>query len=160
MRRETGQTATEYLIVFAAALAVIGIATSASMINPGTRSAHDTLYLSQARTAADLIAQAIDSVYANGPSAVTSAGVSVDVGWSLYLDNATNSVVVSVSTSDGLENVSSSVRYPIDNYLSASLSFGFQTVMVEWPPGGSESLVVVPENRVLYIRICPTGYAG
>ena len=152
MRREIGQTAVEYLTVFSAALVFIAVATTAQMIDPGKEHAQNSLYLSQARAAADSIAEAIDTVYANGPGAVKSIGIQMDTGWKLYLDNLENSVKVEVTLSDSSENLESSLYYPLDNYHSAVVFSGFCTVIVEWSTasGASEGLQVDQENdRVL-----------
>jgi len=159
MLRKTGQTAVEYLVVFSAALVFIALATTAAMIDPGKESAQNTLYLSQARNAADSIAEAINTVYINGPGAVKSVGIQMDTGWWIFFDNDSNAVKVSVGISSGTENLQSSVYYPIDNYHSVLVSSGLHTVIVEWPsdPSIAENLFVISENDLVYIYVQPGG---
>lgn len=163
MRRETGQTAVEYLIVFSAALVIIALATTTQMIDPAKKNSQDTLYLAQARTAADSIAEAINTVYTNGPGAVKSVSVDLDVAWWVYLENAENSVVISVPTSDSWENLRSTIYYPLDNYHElTSISSGVYTVIVQWPAvGTTENLDgTALENDKIYINLTSHWVSG
>ena len=128
-----GQAALEYLLIFAAMLAILATITWARIINPTQEAGRDTLYLSQARSAADAIAEAMNSVYANGQGAVKSASFTIDRGWSLYLENAggEENVRVSIKTSESVENIRSSLRYGFNDNLQ-NLSAGTYTVIVEW----------------------------
>lgn len=128
-----GQTAIEYLVVFSAVLLFFASVTLVQMINPSKEAARDTLYLSQARSAADTIAGAINTVYANGQGAVKSVSVCMDGEWSLQLDNVENKLRIIVVTSKGNENVEDSLRYEIlGNHLLPSIPPGVYTVIVEW----------------------------
>jgi len=128
-----GQTAIEYLLVFSAMILLLASVTMVKMINPAKDAASDTLQLSQARSAADAIAGAIDTVYADGKGAVKSVSFYMDGGWSLQLDNIENKLRIIVGTSKGNENVEDNLRYEIDNYHSLSgISSGAYTVIVEW----------------------------
>ena len=128
-----GQTAIEYLVVFSAVLLVFASVTLMQMINPSKEAARDTLYLSQARSAADAIAGAINTVYFNGRGAVDSVSFPMDGGWSLQLDNVRNKLRIIVETSKGNENVEDSLRYEIlGNHLLPSIPSGVYTVIVEW----------------------------
>jgi uncharacterized protein (UPF0333 family) len=156
-----GQTAVEYLVVFSTALTLMGVVTVGQMIDPTTDAADDTLYLSQARSAADAIAKAIDTVYSNGPGAVKSVSFQMDARWALELDNAEDEVRVTVQTSEGDKRAGDNLRYGIDNHHSLSgISFGTFTVIVEWPED-----TAVPEEiddsalgeDKIYIRIRPRG---
>jgi uncharacterized protein (UPF0333 family) len=129
-----GQTAVEYLLIFSAVLMIFATVTFAQMITPTSEVARDALYLSQARSAADAIAGAIDTVYANGQGAVRSVNISMDCGWGLQLDNAENKLRIVVQISQGSKNVEDNLRYNIDNFHSLSnISSGTYTVIVEWP---------------------------
>lgn len=131
--RMRGQTAVEYLLIFSTVLVLFASVTMVQMINPATDAANDTLYLSQARSAADAIAGAIDTVYANGPGAVKSVSFQMDKSWNLQLDNAENKLRIQILTSLGSENVEDNLRYEVDNYHSLSnIPSGTYTVIVEW----------------------------
>lgn len=152
-----GQTAVEYLTVFSAALAIIGIATYASMVNPGEEGAQYSLLLSQARSAADAIASAIDTVYINGAGAVKNVGVSFGSEWSLSLDNENDQVVVEVSTSAGYFEFRTSLHYPVENSVELEkISSGSYLVVVEWPENGSPEALLL-ENTTIYLRIQKEG---
>lgn len=157
-----GQTAIEYLLVFSAVLVLFASVTILQMINPTSDAARDTLYLSQARSAADAIAGAIDTVYANGPGAVKSVSFQMDKSWDLQLDNVENKVRIIVENSTGgFVNVEDNLWYEIDNYHALSgITTGTCTVIVEWPDDNS-----VRENidgsaladKKIYIYIGPRG---
>ncbi len=156
-----GQSAVEYLLIFSAVLVIFAAVTFGQMINPAQEAARDTLYLSQARSAADAISGAINSVYANGQGAVKSVSFQMDRSWTLQLDNAKNKLRIIIETSTGSENVEDNLRYEIDNYHSLSgIAAGTYTVIVEWPENSS-----IQENidgsalvdKKIYIHIRPRG---
>ena len=156
-----GQTAVEYLLIFSAVLMIFATVTFAQMINPASEAARDALYLSQARSAADAIAGAIDTVYANGQGAVKSVSISMDCSWRLQLDNAGNKLRIVVQISQGSKNVEDNLRYKIDNFHSLSnISSGTYTVIVEW----SENRKILENidgraigDKKIYIYIRPRG---
>jgi uncharacterized protein (UPF0333 family) len=154
-----GQTAIEYLVVFSAVLMIFASVTIVQMINPSKEAARDTLYLSQARSAADAIAGAIDTVYANGRGAVKSVSVCMDGGWSLQLDNVGNKLRIIVGTSEGNENIEDNLRYEIDNYHSLSgIPSGIYTVIVEWSENKQkleniDGRAIVSGKIYIYIRL-------
>ena len=156
-----GQSAVEYLLIFSAVLVIFAGVTIGRMINPAQDAARDALYVSQARSAADAISGAIDTVYANGRGAVKSVSISMHCSWGLQLDNAKNKLRIIVDTSAGSENVEDNLRYEIDNYRSLSgIAAGTYTVIVEWPENKQ-----IPENidgraiedKKIYIYIRPRG---
>ena len=144
-----GQSAVEYLPLFSAMLAIFGVVTFGQMINPMQDAGRDTLYLSQARSAADAIAGAVNSVYANGQGATKSEGFSIDQSWSLQLTE--NKLTISLEISSGTENVESSLRYGFNDNLQ-NLSTGTYTVIAEWS-GDQEN--TVRDGYKIYIRIKP-----
>jgi len=152
-----GQTAVEYLIIFSTMLAILAGVTIAQMINHVKDAGGDTLHLSQARSAADAIGGAIDTVYANGEGAVKTVTVRVDTTWGLQLDNSENVIRITLETSSGTQNVEDNLKYGIDNHHSlSSIPSGVYTVIVEWPDedGGTEQLdgSSISENKI-YIYI-------
>ncbi|HID60372.1 MAG TPA: hypothetical protein EYP46_00755 [Hadesarchaea archaeon] len=137
-----GQAAVEYLMIFSTVLAILAAVTTGQMINPVQEAAGDALYLSQARSAADAIAGAINTVYANGKGAVKSISFRVDKTWGLQLDNSENRIRITIETSTGTQNVEDSLRYGVDNHHSLSnISPGTYTVIVEWSANDN-----MPEN--------------
>ena len=159
-----GQSAVEYLLIFSTMLMLFASVTMFQMITPATNAANDTLYLSQARSAVDIIGGAINTVYSNGPGAVKSVSFQMDEACTIYFDNAENkenTLRISVGTSNGTENVEGNLRYEIDNYHTPlSLSRGVYTVIVSWPENSSvlENINgdAVTSNKV-YIYIVPRG---
>ena len=130
----SGQAAVEYLLIFSAVLAVFTAVTITQIINPASDAARDSLYLSQARTAVDAIAGAINTVYSNGQGAVKSISLQMDRTWTLQLDNIRNKLRIMVEISAGVENVEDNLQYKIENYHSISnIADGAYTVIVEWP---------------------------
>ncbi len=156
-----GQSAVEYLLIFSSVLVIIAAVTFGQMINPAQEAARDTLYLSQARSAADAIAGAINTVYSNERGAVKSVSVSMSNGWALQLDNVKNKLRIIIETSRGNENVEDNLQYGIDNYHSLSdIPVGTYTVIVEWPDNSgvleninSDAL----SDKKIYIYIQPRG---
>ena len=144
-----GQSAVEYLLLFSAMLAIFAVVTLGQMINPMQEAGRDTLYLSQARSAADKIAGAVNSVYANGQGATKSVGFSIDQSWSLQLTE--NKLTISLEISSGTENAESNLRYGFNDNLQ-NLSTGTYTVIAEWP-GDQEN--TVRDGYKIYIRIKP-----
>jgi uncharacterized protein (UPF0333 family) len=153
-----GQTAVEYLLVFSAILIMFATVSMAQMINPTSDAARDSLYLSQARSAADSIAGAIDTVYTNGPGAVKSVSFQMDASWDLELDNAGNKLRITVDTSEGTKRAEENLRYEIDNRHSLlNVSVGLYTVIVEWPDNASvlegiDSSEIADGKLFIYIR--------
>ncbi len=132
--KSSGQTAVEYLLIFSAVLVVFTTATIVQMINPASDAGRDSLYLSQARTASDAIAGAINTVYSNGQGAVKSISLQIDKTWTLQLDNANNKLRILVEISTGVESVGDNLRYKVENYHALSnIASGTYTVIVEWP---------------------------
>lgn len=144
-----GQSAIEYLLIFSVVLVIFAVITLGEMVNPTAEAGKDTLYLSQARSAADAIAGAVNSVYANGQGATKSVGFSIDQSWGLQLTE--NQLTISLEISDGTQNVESSLRYGFNDNLQ-NLSTGTYTVIAEWS-GAQEN--IVRDGYKIYIRIKP-----
>jgi len=144
-----GQSAIEYLLIFSAVLVVFAMVTLGEMVNPTADAGRDTLYLSQARSAADAIAGAVNSVYANGQGATKSVGFSIDQSWSLQLTE--NKLTISLEISSGTKNVESDLRYGFNDNLQ-NLSTGTYTVITEW---GENQENMVRDGFKIYIHIKP-----
>lgn len=144
-----GQSAIEYLLIFSVVLVIFAIITLGEMVNPTEEAGRDTLYLSQARSAADAIAGAVNSVYANGQGATKSVGFSIDQSWGLQLTE--NQLTISLEISDGTQNVESGLRYGFNDNIQ-NLSTGTYTVIAEWS-GGQDN--IVKDGYKIYIRIKP-----
>lgn len=144
-----GQAAVEYLLIFSAVLVIFATVTFGQMINPAQEAGRDTLYLSQARSAADAIAGAINSVYSNGKGAVKSVSFPMDRSWNLQLTE--NKLTISLEISSGTQNVQSNLRYGFDGSLQ-NLSAGAYTAIVEW---SSVNNSLTQDNYKIIINIKP-----
>lgn len=144
-----GQSAIEYLLIFASVLVVFAVITLGEMVNPTAEAGRDTLHLSQARSAADAIAGAINSVYANGKGATKSVGFSIDQSWSLQLTE--NKLTISLEISSGTKNLESNLRYGYNDNLQ-NLSTGTFTVITEWSDNQEN---MVRDGFKIYIHIKP-----
>ena len=130
---QRGQSVVEYLMIFSAALVLLTSVTLTQMILPSSEAAEKSLYLMQADAAADSIAGAINTVYANGQGSVRSLLVNVDCGWSLQLDNVKNVVRMMIWTSGVMENLEKEVEYRIlYQHSLPKIAPGVYTVIVEW----------------------------
>lgn len=153
-----GQSAVEYMLVFSTVLILVASVSVLQMLNPTTDAARDSLYLSQARSAADAIAGAIDTVYTNGPGSVNSVSFQMDVSWDMELDNVENKLIIKVETSTGVENIADNLRYAVDNSHSLSdITTGTYTVIVEWPEDSGileniNSSALTEKKIYVYIR--------
>lgn len=144
-----GQSAVEYLLIFSAVLVIFAVVTIGQMINPTQEAGRDMLYLSQARSAADAIAGAVNSVYANGQGATKSVGFTIDQSWSLQLTE--NKLTISLEISSGTKNAESNLRYGFTDNLQ-NLSTGTYTVIAEW---SDDQENIVKDDYKIYIRIKP-----
>ncbi len=144
-----GQSAVEYLLIFSVVLVIFATVTFGQMINPAQEAGRDTLYLSQARSAADAIAGAINSVYSNGKGAVKSVSFPMDRSWDLQLTE--NRLTISLEISSGTQNVQSNLKYGFDGSLQ-NLSAGTYTAIVEW---SSVSNSLTQDNYKITINIKP-----
>lgn len=144
-----GQAAVEYLLIFSVVLVIFATVTFGQMINPAQDAGRDTLYLSQARSAADAIAGAINSVYSNGKGAVKSVSFPMDRNWDLQLTE--NRLTISLEISSGTQNVQSNLKYGFDGSLQ-NLSAGTYTAIVEW---SSVSNSLTQDNYKITINIKP-----
>ena len=156
-----GQAAIEYLLIFSAVLVVFTAITITQIITPASDAAKDSLYLSQARTAVDAIAGAINTVYANGRGAVNSVGLQMDKSWTLQFDNTTNKLRILVGISTGNENVEDNLRYKIEsNHSLSNIAAGTYTVIVEWPENTNVQENIYGgalANKKIYIYIGSNG---
>lgn len=159
-----GQGAIEYFVIFSALLVVFAGVTISQMIDPGREASRDTLRVSQARSAVDTIANAIDGAYANSQGAVITEVVSLDATWDLRIDNVESKLIIGVSTSDGVKLVEDNLRYSfpnlglggLDNKLS-SISPGSYAVIVEWTGDAKEGIDSALADDKIYIYINPGG---
>lgn len=144
-----GQAAVEYLLIFSAVLVIFATVTLGQMINPAQEAGRDTLYLSQARSAADAIAGAINSVYSNGKGAVKSVSFPMGCNWNLQLTE--NKLTISLEISSGTQNVQSNLRYGFDGSIQ-NLSAGTYTAIVEWSSANNS---LTQDNYKITINIKP-----
>ena len=159
-----GQSAIEYLLILAAMLLALTAVIYPHLIVPASNIADDTLHLSQARTAVQTIASAINTVYSNGSGAVTSASFQRDRTWDLRLDNAENKVILTVGTALARENLEEAILCHFrGSYSILGIVPGMYTVIVDWSESQASPENVYPgpiENKKIYVRINPTGGAA
>jgi uncharacterized protein (UPF0333 family) len=144
-----GQAAVEYLLIFSAVLVIFATVTFGQMINPAKEAGTDTLYLSQARSAADAISGAINSVYSNGKGAVKSVTFPMDHDWDLQLTE--NELTITLEISSGSQNVQSNLKYGFNGSLQ-NLSTGTYTAIIGWSSANNS---LTQDNYKITINIKP-----
>jgi hypothetical protein len=150
-----GQSSIEYMFIVAVVLAIFGAVTFAQMINPTSEASRDTLRVSQARSACDAIANAINGVYGNAEGATKTVSVSLPATWNLHLIGSPPTLKLGVQTSRGIENVESNLKYAFDDSL-LNISAGSYTVIVEWSGARTQGIDNrAIENNKIYIYINP-----
>lgn len=162
-----GQSAVEYMFILGALLAVFAAVTVPQMVNPAQEASKDASWVSQARAAVDLIANAINGVYANSEGAVMTEVVSLDGDWELQIDNDPPKLRLGIATYGGTEWVEENLRYGfynlglggLDN--SLSISSGSYVVIVEWTSEEAEGIDdSALDNDKIYIFINPAAGGG
>ncbi len=154
-----GQASIEYMVIVAVALAIFASVTFAQIINPTSEASRDILRVSQARSACDAIANAINSVYGNAEGATKTVSVILLATWNLQLIESPSTLRLGIQTSRGIENIESNLRYAFDNSL-LNISAGSYTVIVEWSSvrdQGIDNRAI--ENNKIYIYINPLAVA-
>ncbi|MEM2204695.1 MAG: hypothetical protein QXF66_03900 [Candidatus Hadarchaeales archaeon] len=142
-----GQTSVEYLVLLSAILVLIATF-SYSLLGTSERKAKETLYLSQAGSASQLIASALEGVVSEGEGSVRTITVKFDQQWNLKLRE--NEVRVEVLWEKVLVAVRP-CRYGFQAEVSR-LQPGTYPVIVGWP-GDMENLWL--ENGRIYLYIEP-----
>jgi type 1 fimbria pilin len=142
------------MMIFAACLTIFAAVTFYQLLDPATDASRDTLFVSQARSACDAIADAINTVYSNGAGATRTVGIQLSNAWDLQLDNSENVLRIcfeNIRLEDkNVDNVESDLVYAFDNSL-LNLSAGSYTVIVEW----SSSQGITRIGDKIYIHINP-----
>lgn len=163
-----GQSAVEYMFIFGAVLAVFAAVTVPQMVNPAKEASKDAFWVSQARAAVDVIANAINGVYANSERAVMTEVVSLDGNWELQIDNDSPKLRLGIATYSGTEWVEENLRYGfgnlglggLDNSLS-NIPSGSYVVIVEWTSEEAEGIDdSALDNDKIYIFINPAAGGG
>ncbi len=152
-----GQSAIEYVLILAAVMTVFASVTVFQMVDPASEASDDALRVARARSACDLIAGAINSVYANGEGAVRSVGVHLPTIENFGIIGDPPELRLQVWTTEGTENVADNLRYGFDNFL-LNIPSGNYTVIVEWTSEEDEG--ICGENIAgdkIYIYINPVG---
>ena len=147
-----GQSSLEYILIIGVALIVLASITVARMVNPASESAGDVMIVSQARSACDTIADAINDVYGNAQGATKTVWVHLSEAWDLRTTKGPLKLRLSIGTSAGVENLESDLWYGFDNSL-LNIPAGGYTVIVDWPIDGEEGIMRV--NDKIYIHINP-----
>jgi hypothetical protein len=149
-----GQSSLEYILIIGLALIVLASITLAKMINPASEDAGDVIRVSQARSACDAIADAINGVYGNALGATRTTWVYLSDTWDLRITKNPPKLRLSVTVSYGVENVDDNLMYAFDNSL-LGIPAGNYAVIVDWP-GSIEGVTRTDNNIYIYINP-PTG---
>jgi len=152
-----GQSAIEYVLILAAVMTVFASVTVFQMIDPASDASDDALRVARARSACDLIAGAINSVYANGEGAVKSVGVYLPTIENFGIIEDPPELRIQVLTSERVENVVGDLEYGFDNFL-LNIPSGNYTVIVEWTSEEDEGIngENIADDKI-YIYINPVG---
>jgi len=146
-----GQSSLEYVFIIGLALIVLASITLARMVNPASESSGDVMRVSQARSACDAIADAVNGVYGNALGATRTAWVYLSDTWDLRITKNPAKLRLSVTVSYGVENVDDNLMYAFDNSL-LGIPAGNYAVIVDWP--GSIDGITRTDNNI-YIHINP-----
>ncbi len=162
-----GQSAVEYMFILGAVLAVFAAVTVPQMVNPAKEASKDASWVSQARAAVDVIANAINGVYANSEGAVMTEVVSLDGDWELQIGNDPPKLRLGIATYSGTEWVEENLRYGFYNLglggldSSLSISPGSYAVIVEWTSEEAEGIDdSALDNDKIHIYINPAVGVG
>ena len=150
-----GQSSLEYMLIIGLALIVLASITVARMVNPASESGGDVMRISQARSACDAIADAINDVYGSAEGATRTVWVRLSDTWDLCTTKNPPKLRLSVGTSAGVENLESDLWYGIDNSL-LNIPAGSYAVIVDWPAGGEQGVTRVGDKIFIHIDP-PTG---
>ncbi len=142
-----GQVAVEYLVIFAAFLAIFGGVIWPRVISPAQQTAIDVFHLSRARELADRLAEMMNSVCASGEGAVRSCWIELGTGCRVIFENSGEARVVVEAMGESFEVP---VRFGVsgENYLAP----GTYWICVRWPPRGEPAGISWGENLVVSVR--------
>ena len=146
------QSSLEYMLIIGLALIVLASITVARMVNPASESGSDVMRISQARSACDAIADAINGVYGSAQAATRTILVRLSDTWDLRTTKNPPKLMLSVGTSVGVENLESNLWYGFDNSL-LNIPAGSYAVIVDWPTDGEDGITMVGDK--IYIHINP-----
>ena len=123
----------EYILIIALLFFIL-VYVMTPMIGKSIDASMDISKVSDAKVAAQEIAHALDVVYSNGPGAKRTVTVYVPDTTNLTVSG--NNVTLQVTCSDKPRNVTTFTQYNFPN-ISLQLNKGWNTVVVEWPIGGT-----------------------
>ncbi|KUO39752.1 MAG: hypothetical protein AVW06_00245 [Hadesarchaea archaeon DG-33-1] len=146
-----GQSSLEYILIVGLALILLASVTIARIVNPASKSASDVLRISQARSACDGIAGAMNGVYGNAQGATKTVWVHLSDIWDLQITKDPPKLRLSIRTSGGTENLEDNLRYGFDNSL-LDIPAGSYAVVVDWSV--DEEGITRSDNKI-YIHINP-----
>lgn len=124
----------EYILIIALLFFIL-VYVMIPMIGKSIDASMDISKVSDAKVAAQEIAHALDVVYSNGPGAKRTVTVYVPDTTNLTVSG--NNVTLQVTCSDGPRNVTTFTQYNFPNIPPIQLNKGWNTVVVEWPIGGT-----------------------
>ncbi|MBI5680741.1 MAG: class III signal peptide-containing protein [Methanobacterium sp.] len=127
-----GQISAEYLLLIVVILIVLTSVTL-PLVGTAINNSNDISWSSDAKIAVQTIANAVNIVYANGPGSKQTNDVYIPQ--TMALTNAGNSVVLTVTLSDGsTKTITGNTGYAL-SATNIPLSRGWHTIQVYWPQG-------------------------
>ncbi|KXA91242.1 hypothetical protein AKJ57_01880 [candidate division MSBL1 archaeon SCGC-AAA259A05] len=145
-----GQSSAEFMIIIAAFLVVLASFTVPQMINPAKSISRNVKLGSQARSACDEIANAMNGISSSGTGAVDSLEVSISDNWTMEIEKKPPKVKIGVQIDGETVWINDNLVYGFDSSLK-NIPAGSYIVIVE---RGGEEGIWESENK-LYININP-----
>lgn len=143
-----GQGAIEYITIFAAVLVVFASITVPKMMDPGRDAAEESEAVSQVRSTADTIANAVNTIYANSGGTTTEV-IELSRNWDLEMSQ--ENLRAGAWIEGEKRWAEASLEYGFDDSLS-NIPSGSRTVIVEWSQTENERIVLSEEKVYIYIR--------
>ncbi len=135
-----GQVSAEYLLLFVVILLILS-AVTIPLVSDSIDASNDVSWASDARSAVNSIASAVDIVYSNGPGAKRTLNVYIPETMNFKTDSKT--ISLSVVLSDGTtKQVNATTQYPMSTN-DIDLNKGWRNVTVKWNNGESSIQVTV-----------------
>lgn len=150
-----GQSSAEFLLLVSAFLVVLAAFTVPEMVNPAKSTSRNLQAASQARTACDEIANAINGVSASGEDSTDSLGVSLSDNWTLKMEANPPALKLGVQTGEGVAWSESELKYGYNQEVS-NIPAGSYVVIAERDENES---IIKTENKV-YVTINPSTGGG
>ncbi len=127
-----GQMSVEYLLVVLVVILVLSIVTI-PLISNSIDASNDVSHSSDAKVSASTIANAADTVYANGPGAKRTISFYIPESTKIILSD--KKVIIPIqSSSNGIINVNATTQYSLDDK-TLTVNKGWYDAVVSWEVG-------------------------